>query len=309
MTEQEKREILEAMALLKGGDTRFLSLSEAQKKDVERFLAAKGETPANLLAAWNCTRDRRWLERAGELFPDHPMVLLALIVSGDQKRLDPELIRRLDQAAPNNPLPKLYEASQLFSADDKVAALAAVKEALARPGFYTWMNESMEASKEFLVFTGVSPVTAEMMSMAQIPLPFLSMAQGLSKNVMALYEAQEASNPAANAALLEMTYKMGQIFATPEASRTLIGQLVGISIEHRALVALPPDIKPDWLPYTPAQRLAELNARKNNVPKLTASAEWLFQQQDPMLFRQYLSRFRKEGEMAALTWLEQQRPR
>jgi hypothetical protein len=303
LTEEERKTLEQMRKIFKSGND--AELPKVTNADVERFLAAKGETPANLLAGWNCTKDRRWLNRAAELHPKNPMVLLALLGAGGPSRSDPELIRRFNEAAPDNPLPKIYEARALFANGDASAAMEVVKEALGRPGFYTWMNESLDAANSLLRFAGVPPMMADMMAMAQIPMPYLTVAQEVSKYVMSGYPT-DVSDPISDAGL-EMTYQMGQMFTTPEASRTLIGQLVGFSMERRALGELPPDATPRWVSGTPAERLAELDARKTSIPKLVGGIEWALTQNDPALLQQYLSRFRKEGELAALTWIEQQR--
>jgi hypothetical protein len=286
-----------------GGGYPEIKLTEA---DMERFLAAKGHTPANYLAAWFCTRKLAWLDRALERFPNHPMVLFAKIGAGDTKNPDLELVRRFNEAAPDNPLPKFMEASALFTAGNKEAAVAAIREALARPGLYIWMKESTDATRSLHEFSGMSPLLADVVSTVQMPLPHLSTVMAVSRGLTDAYK-QGAEAGQADPALIEATYRMGLMFETPEAARMLIGQLVGKSIQMRALQSLPADAAPAWLSARPAERLAQLEAEKANIPKLTESTNWLYQPENAHLLGPYLQRVRTEGEMAAMNWLNQKR--
>jgi hypothetical protein len=300
ITDADWKKLLEMMS--NGGG--FPALDDLTEADMERFLAAKGNTPANYLAAWFCTRKVVWLDRALERFPKSPMVLLAKIGEGDPKNPDLELVRRFNEAAPDNPLPKFFEANALFNAGDKEAGVAAIREALAKPGFYTWMNESIDGARSLFEFSGVHPVMADIASTFQLPLPYLSMAMASSRGLIDVYK-ESAATGEPNPALLEMTYKMGQMFETPEASRTLIGQLVGASIQKMSLQNLPVDATPAWLSIKPADRLTQLEALRTDLPKLTTSTEWLYQRENAHLLGEYLQRFRTEGERAAMNWLNQ----
>lgn len=119
--------------------------------------------------------------------------------------------------------------------------------------------------------------------------------------------AAESGDTAAAEDALRLTYALGRTFATPEASRLLIGQLVGISMEKRALEALAAGTQPDWLTVTPAQRLAEIEKQKQTVKEVTAASEWVMQSRDEQLFAEWLRRVRNDGESAALNWVKAQR--
>ena len=99
---------------------------------------------------------------------------------------------------------------------------------------------------------------------------------------------------------------LGRTFATPEASRTLIGQLVGISMESRALKALPADTQPPWLTVDPAQRLAEIEKQKQAVKEITVGLEQVIRSQNEEVLSEYLRRMRSDGEPAAFEWLKRQ---
>lgn len=308
-------------AAMAGGATDELH-TKATPENVARFLAKHGETPANLVAVFESTKDRRLLDRALELFPNNPIVLMAAVNSipsgtspkpgetyvPDAQRM--AYIGRFKAADPNNPLPWIFSAQELFKSGKTADAVADIRAALERPAFYTYANEGMDSTQQFLEDRGRSPVEASLLATVSQALPQMSAAMQASRS---LSEWQKASIESGDTASVEeairLNYSLGRTFATPEASRTLIGQLVGIAMEKRALESLPADAQPDWLTVTPAQRLAEIEAQKQNVKALTSDGgfEWLIQSQDEQLLAEYLRRNRSDGEQSALTWLKTQK--
>ena len=307
-------------ALMNGNGEGAERMPEPTAEDAARFLAKHGETPANLVVAFQKTQDRRLLERALELFPNSPLVLMAAVESisnsaapkpgetyvPDAQRM--AFIERLKAADPNNPLPWIFTAQELFKSGQTGEAVADLRAALERPAFYTYSNERMDSAQKFYEDLGLHPTEAGLLAMAGMTLPHMGAAMQSSRGLMDLQQgACAAGDRAAENDALRLTYGLGRTFATPEASRTLIGQLVGISMEKRALEALPADASRDWLTVVPAQRLADMEAQKQNVKNLTASLDWVVQSQNEPLLTEYLRRFRNDGELSALTWLKAQK--
>jgi len=299
------------------GDDAFPKISG---EDIARFLEKHGETPANLVTAFEKTRDRRLLDRALELFPNSPIVLMAAVDAvpggpptkpGEPSVPDPQrmaLIERFKAADPTNPLPWVYSAQELFKSGQMTEAVADIRASLDRPAFYTFASERTDSAQRLYEDLGLSPAEAGVVAMAGLTLPHMMAAQQASRSLMDWQKAAAGSGDTAGANdALRLTYSLGRTFATPEASRTLIGQLVGISMEARALKALPADVQPDWLTVTPSQRLAEMETQKQNVRDLTSGVDWLIQGGDEQLLLEYLRRNRNDGELSALTWLKSQR--
>lgn len=308
-------------ALANGGAARDL-FPEISPEDIARFLAKHGETPANLIAAFEKTQDRALLDRALELFPHSPLVLMVALTSipasaapkpGETYQPDAQrtaFIERFKAADPNNPLPWIYSAQELFKAKQTGDAVTEVRAALERPAFYTYATERMASAQQLYEDLGLSQVEAGLLTMAGLTLSHMTAAQQASRSLMEWQKsAGESGDAAAADDALRLTYGLGRTFATPEASRTLIGQLVGISMEYRALKTLPPDAQPGWLSVPPAQRMAEMEAQKENVSALVRDAgiEWLIGSEDENLLAEYLRRNRDDGEFSALMWLKAQR--
>jgi hypothetical protein len=307
------------LAAIVGGD---LELPKITAEDAARFLAKHGETPANLIEVFGLTHDRRLLDRALELFPNSPQVLMIAIreatPSSDTKpdeirQLDAQrtaLIERFKAADPNNPVPWIYSATELFKTKQNSEAITEIRAALMRPGFYAYTNEQWDAARQLYEETGMSGTEADFFAMIGIAMPHLSAANQASRSLMELQKsATESGDAAAAADAIRLNYDLGRTFATPEASRTLIGQLVGFSMEKRALESLPVDAQPDWLTVTLAQRLAEIETQRQNIRTLSAEPglEWLIKNQDEQLLAEYLRRNRSNGEFFALTWLKAQK--
>ncbi|MEI7822847.1 MAG: hypothetical protein WCK55_18195 [Verrucomicrobiota bacterium] len=295
------------------------ALPEPTAEDIARFLAKNGETPANLVTAFEKTHDRRWLERALELFPGSPVVLMAALESiggaspraGETYQPDPQRMAYIDRfkaADPNNPLPWIFSAQEFFNLKQTADALAEVRAALGRPAFYTYATERMDSAQKLYESLGLGPVEASALAMFGLTIPHTTAAMQSSRSLMELQKsASQSGDTAAADEALRLTYDLGRTFATPEASRMLIGQLVGIGMEKRALEALPAGSPPDWLKVNPAERLAEIEQKKAYMQGFTNGIESVIRNQDGELLAEYLRRMRTESEAAAYEWLKKQK--
>ena len=294
-----------------------------QAADIEHFLAKHGETAVNLVVAFERTGDHRWLDRALEQFPRSPIVLKAAVESthpapkaGETYQPDAQrmaLIERFKAADPNNPLPWIYSAGDLFRAGQTGDAVGEIRAALQRPAFYTYANEYMDSRQHLYETLGLSSVEAGFVSSVNLGCD-LSLA-ALLKVSGGLIEwqksAADSGDTTAAADAIQLSYKLARTFATSEASRSLMIQLFGLAIETSALEALPADAHPDYMTVTPAQRLAEIKTQRQDWESITGSYDrqygWLLQSQNAQLLAEYVRRSRSDGQLSALIWLRTQK--
>lgn len=271
----------------------------------DAFLARRGDTAYNRLAVFSATGDRRVLEQALERFPKDPALLyVALADAPKEERAG--LIERFKSADPNNPLPWLFSAAEQFENGLVENALEDVREALKRPGFYTYFNERAAALRELALQSGAGEFAAESLALFSQTLPHLQAATRVARGLEAWAQAQSVGGDRGimrDASVL--MFDLGRMFQTPEASRLLVGQLVGVSLEQRALNLIPSsDDNP--LPVKYDQRTGELAQIRDEAKALGQQAGRVIA--EPALWKGYFERFRADGEMSALRWVQQQAP-
>lgn len=266
--------------------------------DCERFLAKHGETPANLLAVFDQTGDRKWLERALATFPDSPIVLFSALTESPDA--PPEQLaawlEKFKTVDPNNPVPWLIAANSLFKQDRPAEAMEQASAALDRPAFYTYSTERSAAAQALYEESGLHPLEAELLGTMTLKLPLLGVAMGISKGLQ-LLKAPETAEASTIADAGRIQYNLGRMFQTPEASRLIIGQLVGVALETKGLTSRPPDFQ--------TMRTAQLEAQKAEIKTLTQAVQ-ITDSSDEKQVAEYLRRLRTEGELSALRWLKAQ---
>ncbi len=272
-----------------------------EPKDVgyEPFLAKHGATAVNLIAIFEKTSDGKWLDRALDAFPNSPIVLMTALL--ERKEALPELRRewvdRLKLAEPSNPIAWIIASEMLFKEGRPSEAAAEAAAALERPGFYIYASERIAAARALLEDRGSDPLVSELLGMASLRLPLMSVAQASSKGLETWKTAEGTSQTDIDEAA-RIQRGLGKMFQTPEGARTLIGQLVGIAIETKGLSSLPADAQ--------EKRKAELEAIKAEIHDLISVPVEGIVEQDPAVLKEYLNRMRTDGELSTRRWLNAQ---
>ena len=288
--------------LLKGDPTAAIRSTE----EIRSFLAKRGETAYNLLAAYENANDPQWLKRALELYPNDPAVLFDAVGATLSEPERTALIERWKAADRSSPLPWLYSAESLF-ATDGAAARAALRESVSRSGLYLYTNERIAASKQLHEDSGLKPLEADRVATFTSPLPYLTIAMNASRALLPkAASAAEPLPPPPSPEDLRLAYDLARTFSTPESERMLINQLVSVTLERRALEAIPENTLLENRPVIPAQRLAELDKQKAKINHLVKSNVADFAAFDEPTIAEYLRRFHAQGEMRAMQWRQTQ---
>jgi hypothetical protein len=267
--------------------------------DYEPFLAKHGATAVNLIALFEKTGDRKWLDRALETFPNSPIVLMTALL--ERKEAPPELRRewvdRLKLAEPENPIAWIIASEMLFKEGRPAEAAAEAAAALERPGLYIYASERIAATSSLIEDQGADPLIAELFGIVSLRMTLLSAAQASSKGLESWKTSEGTSQTEIDEAA-RIQRGLGRMFQTPEGARTIIGQLVGISIETKGLSSLPSDAQ--------ERRKAELEAIKIEIRDLTSVPAEGIVAQDAAVMREYLNRMRTDGELSTRRWLNAQ---
>ncbi|MHA3772076.1 hypothetical protein ACXR0O_11115 [Verrucomicrobiota bacterium sgz303538] len=276
------------------------------KQDAERFLQVKGATALNLLAVAAATENEEFARRAAALFPDHPAVQLAVL----SKNLFPaeraEWIARFKDSVPDNPIPFVYSALEAFQRNDSASALAEAASAIEKPGLYMWSAEFIDAIQELYESKGYTPLEAKLLSVSAESITQLTDFQKLGSSLMKWRkDTLENGDLSDGEEILRTVYGLGRLFQSPEGSRTLINQLVGIGLEGAALKAMPSESQPAFLDVPRTQREAEM-ARIRDFARNSGQEVMSLIQRDPNLLAGFLQHRRDEGEYQALLWLKEQ---
>ena len=288
-------------------ELRFFSPEDIKSlaQHADAFLAKKGTSAYSLLAVFSASGDRRYLTQALEQFPNSAAALyVALADAPKEERAS--LIERFKAADPNNPLPWIFSAAELFESGQVADGHAEVREALKRPGFYTYFNERAAALRQLALQSGAGEFGAETISLFTQSLPHLQAATSVSRGLQKWVEMNSSgSDRTAMRDTAVVMFDLGRMFQTPEASRLLVGQLVGVSLERKAL-DLVPSSDDNPLPVEYQSRSEELLKLRDEASTLAKQAARVYA--EPALWRGYFARFKTEGELAALRWVQQQPP-
>ncbi len=268
-------------------------------KNFEDFIAKHGDTPANLIAVFEQSGKREWLDRALSLHPDSPIVLVSAITdpskaTDEQRR---EWIDKLKAVESNNPVPWILSSNALFKSGQKTSAIAEASAALERPAFYTYVPERIAAAQALYESSGMHPLEAELMGTVGLRMSLLSPVLAVGKALEAS-KTEEGSTAHSVADAARIQFGLGKIFQTPEASRLLISQLVGVALEKRGLAVLPAAER--------ERRKAEIEIFTKSTAGLVETVTRLTSSRDEERLAQYARRLRTEGELSAMRWLQSQ---
>jgi hypothetical protein len=124
-----------------------------------KWLDSRGRDAAGLIAMWDLTGDRTFLDEAAEKFPNDPRVCTAMIYqTADVVHKAIPWIDRLLAAEPNNPEGAFLKARTLMATHDRAGALETLRQAAAMSvPRETYVLARIMAAGEAARAMGVSP--------------------------------------------------------------------------------------------------------------------------------------------------------
>jgi tetratricopeptide (TPR) repeat protein len=274
------------------------------REQVEAYLKTTGRSASSLLSAFDTSGDPALLKEAMEKYPNDPQVAYEATLNKD---LSPEEQRQwlnsFEKSAPNNGLANYLSALNYFNAgeiDQGVQELTAA----AGKSLNDYNANRTEDDAEAYLAAGYSLADAKELAASQLLQPQLAQIKQLSLDAVDLANAYRQAGDATSAqAVLQMAANLGQSYATSSPGEYEIGQVVGISIEQRALQAMDPNSSYGNSGQTVQEQLDELAQQRAAAIELSQQAFHLYpamSDQDWIIFRDRAAAF---GMSAADQWL------
>jgi hypothetical protein len=210
---------------------------------LDQMLTTAGRNETNLIAAHILSGDIAYLEEALGMSPES-VLAKALAISKYIAADDPpenleEWIEHVRETEPDNSISDYWKAYRAFQATDINAALAHFVEAAKKPYFDDRTAVARNALEQFLMESGVSEVPAKAIAFENIVSAYGDQQRLISGLVHQIDEMHimftERNQQEDCIALAQHVAVLGERLANSQYRDTLFTDLVGISIERKAL--------------------------------------------------------------------------
>ncbi|MGC4015458.1 MAG: hypothetical protein QM755_13220 [Luteolibacter sp.] len=274
--------------------------SELTAEQIERFLNLHGRTGENLVVASRLSRENGsdYLREAAEKFPDHPIVQLELAFKAsdpDEQRKALDHFRKLD---PNNALGDILSAALAFQQGDPEQAQKDLGEMASHSRYDSFTKTLGLQTEAAYGSVGFSQVDARTLGTFGVAMPemFLIVKIG-SDGVKARQDLATGGDVEGGERLAAAVLSASQRLQSE--SRTVVSELVGLSMEQKLLKASDPDEGwPDG--RTTTQALADLNDRQQTLRTLSSDSNRILLSLSDEEITRYLAKARESGEQRAL---------
>jgi len=278
----------------------FTPLSRAE---LDHFLKEKGRTPINLITASRLSHDVNLIREAIKEFPQEPSLQLELALRSNTPEEKSQAIQSFQRLAPDNSIGNYLAAQDAFSKGDLAAAGDALAQSLENPLLLNYNAQILQSSEDALSDAGYTPGMAPALALGLLGIPELTVFTAVSRDLKAVEDGfinQADYDSAEPAVVIGIT--LGQRIQD-SSNTTMINQLVGISVEKTFLDQLDPLTVVGPNNATVAERLELIKNKQQTIKELIPVSNQLVEADDATL-AQYFSVMKKEGEIAALQWLQ-----
>jgi len=283
--------------LLKG---EVLKLTPEQ---AEAYLQQNKRSAEALLAAARLTRNLSLLREAAERFPNDPRVQLDLALRGTTPEEKRKALDAFRQLARDNPLGDYLSALDHFKSgrtDDGVKDLLQVG---GKNRLQDYTHDHAQSAEEAFLSAGYGALESKAAAMFGVELPHL---KSLRELVPQMTELRKQYAQAGDANSAQAVSQIGLNLAWQmegQSGRTLVGELMGMSIERNFLASQSPDSAFGSDGRTVRDRLAELDAHRQSIRELTPLTDMLARipEREALI---YFDRLKLHGELDALRWLK-----
>ncbi|MCC6232921.1 MAG: hypothetical protein IT580_09775 [Verrucomicrobiales bacterium] len=278
------------------------------EEDAVRAWVEAGHTNVeDLLAARQAGGGSEFLQRALELFPKDPRVLFASTALKSTPEEQRERLERFKDAAPSNSLANYLSAWNEFKAGNPEKALEELAVATTKSEFNDYTAEAWENTEKLLLAHGMSDAEAKALSGSSLLLPHLAQLKEVTRGLLDVRaEALAAGDQAGAERITQLGLHLGQQLADGPGSMTLIGELVGLTLERIILRDVPPDTELPYLQKSAGEVLSTVDTRRASTRESSQTFEtWVRGASEPEIL-EYFQRLKSESESAALRWIREQ---
>ena len=117
-------------------------------EQVESYLAANGRTAGTLLAAYQVSGDKQWLQEAKEKYPTDPAVALTALSKSESPEERRQWLDTLKRAAPDNALADYLSANDYLKAGRSDDAGSELASANSKPNLQDYWIERVQNAEE-----------------------------------------------------------------------------------------------------------------------------------------------------------------
>ena len=283
--------------LIKGQEMPEFTLAQ-----VESYLAANRRSAETLLAAFQASGDKRWLQEAKEKYPNDPAVAFMALAKSDTPEERRQWLDTLKRVAPDNALADYLSANDAFKAGRTDDAVRDLQAAYAKPKLSDYWVERVQNAEEAYQSAGYSAADAKAVALGALQLPQLAQFKQLAQSVLDLAASyRQAGDEASAQAALQTGLNLGQRLNTGQS--TAIQDLVGMAVERLALSAMDPATPYGASGQTVKDHIDDLLAQRKNIKALNQTAEGLLPNLPEQDLVTYFDRLKVFGESPTLQWL------
>jgi hypothetical protein len=288
---------------LQSGDETLTRLSIDQ---AEAFIRANHTNAESLLAAYQVTREKEYIRRAAELFPNDPNVLIRAIAFDASPENKRSMLEQLKKVDPQNAIASYLSASDHFDRNEPAAALKDLSEASSRKQFSDYMIEQSLTMEEIYLAAGHTPAEAKALGMASLELPHLHEIVNVGRKLQGLIDQYSQGVDAASvSALAQSGLALANRLSSPEQGGSMrIDEFIGAKMQQGFLKNLDPNQE---YPFLNGSVSANMNAATQRENAMQADNEivstWLEGAPEQEIIA-YYDRIKVYGESAALNWLK-----
>jgi hypothetical protein len=271
-------------------------------EQVESYLAENHRSAGTLLAAFQGSGDKRWLQEAKEKYPNDPAVAFMAVARSDTPEERRQWLDTLKRVAPDNALADYLSANEHLKAGRSDAAVKELEAAYSKPKLQDYWVERVQNAEEAYRSAGYSAAEAKAVALASLQLPQLAQFKQLAQSVMDLAASyrQAGDEPSAQAAL-QTGLNLGQRLNTGQS--TAIQDLVGMAVERLAMSAMDPASPYGTGGQTVKDRTEDLLQQRKAIKTLNQSVEGLLATLPEQDLVTYFDRLKVFGESPTLQWL------